>query len=453
MLRRLVRAFFLIVLPPSLIAGAFVVTARMSERLQARTIADIVAETIARRKDEANQIPGAPLPDQQTIRVLLLGLDARVAGASPHCDAIHLFSIDTEKWTVDVTSVPRGTYAYIPKERLDWERLDREAARKKLSEGWGKPDPAAVIDPTAPPAASPPPVPLTDALADEIIDQAFISQESYLANACAFMGLEYGIDKIEKVLGVKKDYLVTVGFSQTVGILRLLGLPGAEALQWLRHRQSYALGDPQRSHNQAVFMKDLVLGHADRFANPLSVPFARIAYSFARTDMGFDVAYALLQALIASDLAAHPERITLTMRPAYPAAEYHFDPNEPLKGLTAFYANVAKRLPRDDYAGATLAQVQSALVATIEERLASDERVDDLLDKAIWLQVEDGGERERLHFALIERTARSLAQEGRTDEAVDLVAGFVLEKDTLGLEGPARDGRALLSDLLAPGTE
>lgn len=412
-----------------------------------KSIEDVVEETIARRSDENRQVGAGELPDSGTIRVLLLGLDARKEDQEPHCDAIHLFAIDTTRWTVAITSVPRGTYAYIPKEKLDWEKLDKEAALKKLDEPPIKPPedgvgPVPVSEPAKLPA------PLTPAQRDELVERAFISQESYLANACAFMGLDYGVKKIEGVLGTNVDYRVTVGFSQTMGVLRLLGLPATEGLQWLRHRQSYAIGEPQRSRNQATFMKDLVVAHIDRFKDPVAVPLARVFYSFVDTDVDFDTAYALLRALIASDISTHPERITLSMKPPYPTVERHFDPQHPLSDLEGFYASLAKRLPEKDYSGATTDDVRSELLAYLYGRLASAQPVDDLVEKEIWLQVEDEVQREHMHFALVERAAHALSDGGDAEGALDLATAFVIEKETLGLDASERQGRELLAGLI-----
>lgn len=455
MLRRRLRTLALVLLPLLLAsaAQAALVFAGFSVQLaRAKTVESVVAETVARRAARLGSVPDEGLPDRQVVRVLLLGLDARAADQEPHCDAIHLVSVDTGEWTVGITSVPRGTYAYIPKEKLDWTRLDKEQVGKQVDAQRAVP--AKTGDGTPEPSPAPVPIPpLTQKERDALVEQAFVAQESYLANACAYLGLEEGVRRIERVLGTEADYVVTVGFSQTVGILRLLGLPGSEALQWLRHRQGYALGDPQRSHNQAVFLKDLAHAHAPRLADPLMLPFARILFSSVRTDMGFGTAYALLRGLADSGLGAHPERVTLSMRPSYQVADYHFDPEAPLKGLEGFYATVARHLGKKDFSGATAGQVQEALVASVDAALASGKPMDGLFDKEIWLQVEDAATRERLHFALVERQARALALSGDLEGAIGLVTDFVIEKETLGLGSPEHEGRALLARLIAPETE
>jgi hypothetical protein len=44
-----------------------------------------------------------------------------------------------------------------------------------------------------------------------------------------------------------------------LGILRNLKLPTTDTLRWLRHRQGYAIGEPQRAHNHSTFLKQLIL--------------------------------------------------------------------------------------------------------------------------------------------------------------------------------------------------
>ncbi|PIR99002.1 hypothetical protein COT87_01740, partial [Candidatus Collierbacteria bacterium CG10_big_fil_rev_8_21_14_0_10_44_9] len=67
------------------------------------------------------------------------------------------------------------------------------------------------------------------------------------------------VKQIERILGKQADYLAIVGFSQTLGILRNLQLPAVDTLRWLRHRQSYAVGEPQRAHNHSTFIKQMTI--------------------------------------------------------------------------------------------------------------------------------------------------------------------------------------------------
>ena len=139
--------------------------------------------------------------NQTPYNILLLGLDGRKGEQKPRCDAIHMFSFDPKAATLTITSVPRGTRIYLPQ-------------------------------------AS--------------------TASAYLANSCHTQGIDYAVDQIEKITGIIPDAIVKVGFSQTMGILRTFGFPTTSSLQFLRNRR-YAIGDNQRSHNQALFMKDMIL--------------------------------------------------------------------------------------------------------------------------------------------------------------------------------------------------
>lgn len=351
-----------------------------------------VDTVLAARKAAALQYDDVPFGDDQTINVLVLGLDSRKEGIEQHCDSIHMVSVNTKDWTVLVTSVPRGTYAYIP--------------------------PGTYAD-----------------------------NEYYLANACAFAGLDYGVEQIERIVGVKADYVVTAGFSQVLGILRTLELPTTEGLQWLRARQSYNIGDPQRSENQAVFLKDVALKLLDGDGVP-DVMF-HLLYSFVDTDMSESTAKALYDGLLLHGIVNRPNDIVLTMKPHYDVQELHFDPENASKQIDDLLAKLEGRLSRFDLAHRTIDDVQNDLVAYLESVLAGKAgHVRDVVDQQLWLQVEDEGARESLEYRFTEAYATSLNAADH-DGAVQFVADYILEQQTLGSLVWETKGRTLLEALLA----
>ncbi|MBI4599062.1 hypothetical protein HY734_02595 [Candidatus Uhrbacteria bacterium] len=354
---------------------------------------DVVDTVLRKRTDRLTEAgEDAPPPDQE-IHVLLLGLDVRKEEREPHCDAIHLFSFHPENGTLRITSVPRGTYAYVP---------------------------SRITQPT----------------------------EQYLANACAYESLDYGIEQIEKVLGVQADYVATVGFSQALGIFRLFDLPTTETLQWLRHRQSYAIGDPQRSHNQAVFMKDMLVAHLDAFRSKLSVPFQYLLYSLVDSDMDFATARILLKALADAEVDRVPERIELAIKPFYPVADYHLDLARASEQIAEIAAFLAPLLSKEDLSGRSIEDIQAELVAYLDARLLAPDPVADVMEKRLWLQVEDAEVRERLHSLLLERYVRD---EAASDvERFDLLTDYVLEQQALGNEVYMEKGKALLAEWVSP---
>lgn len=346
----------------------------------------VVDDVIAARKNAVLNTDDVPFGDVDTINVLVLGIDSRKEGAEQHCDAIHMVSINVKNWTVLVTSVPRGTYAYIPG---DWKE-----------------------------------------------------NEYYLANACAFAGLDYGVEQIEHIVGVKSDYVVTVGFSETLGILRSLELPTTESLQWLRHRQSYAIGDPQRSQNQAVFMKDVALRLLT--GDGLSTLLFHLLYSFVHTDMSESTAHALYDGLLLHGIGTRPNDIVLTMKPHFDVQDLHFDPEHAEEQVDALLAKLQGRLSRFDLSNRSLEEVQADLVTYLTNSAATGGDLQEIMDGQLWLQVEDTATRESLQYQFTELQARRL-NDSDHQAAVQLITDYILEKQTEGLLVWEDKGRALLA--------
>jgi len=332
--------------------------------------------------------------DDTHLNILVLGLDSRqdTDSADAHCDAIHMFELDIKNWKIKIISVPRGTYSWIP----------------------GGP---------------------------------YAATDYYLANACAFAGLDYGVSQIENIVGVKSDYVVTVGFSQVMGIARLLGLPSTETLQWLRHRHSYQIGDPQRSHNQAVFMKDLLVGHLDLFRGKFSIPMQYVFYTMVDTDMDFATARALLNGYLESNIDKRQEHITLEMRPWYATVDYHFNEEQAQEQIDSLSEYIGPFLSHDDFSGMTFAEVQAELVSSIRVALDSGYSVKNFVDHTIWLQIEDEQTREIIQFDIVSMYAAELA---RTEigTAIDLMTQYIFEKEALGLTDWTEKGKEELENML-----
>ncbi|MFH1611613.1 MAG: LCP family protein [Patescibacteria group bacterium] len=327
--------------------------------------------------------------DDSQINVLLLGLDGRIEDSNPHCDAIHFFTLDVENWNMIITSVPRGTYTYIP--------------------------------------------------------QKLVDTEYYLANACSYEGLDYGIEQIEKVIGVKADYVITVNFSQTLGILRLFDFPTTETLEWLRHRQSYQIGDPQRSHNQAVFIKDMIINHLAKFRSNFTLPMQYLLYTFVDTDMDFATASAILGGFVDSEIDARPDDIVLQMRPYYQTVDYHFDAQTIADQISTWQDRLRPYLSTNDLTGVTKEQIQASIIAYLQDSFENKEDLDHIVDNQLWLQVEDEQTREQLHYDFVELYAQQM---GDPQEIIDFISLYILEKETLGQDDWAQKGKELLSNMI-----
>ena len=110
---------------------------------------DQVIEAIidAHRPDTSSDLTADPFADDGIVKILLIGLDARIGEENGHCDAIQLITIDKNNTgNINITAVPRGTYSPLP------------------------------------------------------IGKGTTSSDYYVSNACGFGGLEYGIKQIEKIL-------------------------------------------------------------------------------------------------------------------------------------------------------------------------------------------------------------------------------------------------------------
>lgn len=354
-------------------------------------VQSLVDEMLAVRKEELLATPDEVYGTDGEINILTLGIDSRKEGSEQHCDAIHLVTLNVVDWTIKITSVPRGTYSSLP--------------------SGGN----------------------------------YQETDYYLANACAFGGLEYGIEQIQKVTGVKPDYIATVGFSQALGIFRTIGLPTTETLQWLRHRQSYAIGDPQRSQNQATFMKDTAL---QLFAdNGISTPLLYILYTFVDTNLSFEQVHALYLAYLASDIGEYPERITFDMKPFYKTEIYHFDSLNAEEQISSIIATLEGRLSSEDLSYKTLDEIQDALEEYLYDTLGNEEEIAHVYGEQLWRQVEDEDVREELHYRFLERYVREVKDTDR-EAAIQAVTDYILEMQFFGLSDWEVRGRTLMSTLV-----
>lgn len=351
----------------------------------------LVDDMLFARKAELLEVPTTHFGSEQEINILTLGIDSRKEGKEQHCDAIHLVTLNVVEWTMHITSVPRGTYSALP--------------------------PGGEYQET----------------------------DYYLANACAFGGLAYGMEQIQKVTGVTPDYVATVGFSQALGIFRAIGLPTTETLQWLRHRQSYAIGDPQRSQNQATFMKDVALQLLSD--SGISTPLLYVLYTFIDTDLTFEQVHALYLAYLASDISEYPDRITFDMKPYYDTQIYHFDSLNAEEQIASILETLEGRLSSEDLSGKSLEEIQEALVEYLYGMLGEDEAIGHVYGEQLWSQVEDDAVREELHYRFLQRYVKEMKDTDR-EQAIAAVTDYILEMQFFALRDWESRGRALMSTLV-----
>lgn len=379
------------------VVGVFAFQQTAEEISAAPSIDAIVNDVIAARTASiVASGESVVAPSSDVINILVLGIDSRKEGTYAHCDAIHMVSVNVATWDVTITSVPRGTTSSLP----------------PRTEG------------------QPP----------------YAPSDYYLANACGFGGVDYGVAQIEKVLGIKHDYLVTIGFSQALGVFRALGLPTTDTLQWLRHRQSYAIGDPQRSHNQGVFMEDMVRKYASTNGK-IPATFLYVLYKFIDTDMDFGTVHSLYNAYVESGKADVAGSVTQAMLPYYATIDYHLDLENPDEQIAALLASVRGKLSPNDLSDRPLSDVQTELLVYLNDALQQPEEAQRVIDEETWRQVEDDVARETLQHAFTAWYATALSSSDH-DAAVQYVTDYILEKQTLGSAEYEEKGRQLLATIV-----
>ncbi len=146
------------------------------------------------------------------INIAIIGIDSRLGDNHvKHADANHILSIIPDSGKIEITSIPRDTYADAG--------YDDTTGLNKLT-----------------------------------LVYANRGLKSYVKEATRIAGL----DKI--------DYWVEAGFSQAMGVIELFGHKDSKsALQVLRSRQGLGGDDFQRCYNQGQFIRQNILKHFNKF--------------------------------------------------------------------------------------------------------------------------------------------------------------------------------------------
>lgn len=341
----------------------------------------------ARRANIDNTKKTDPFGEDERVTVLLLGLDSRIGETSSHCDAIQLLDIDKKNESVTITAVPRGTYSPLPP-------------------GTGT-----------------------------------TSTDYYVSNACALGGLDYGIKQIERILGQEADYVAMVGFSQMTGILRHLDLPTTETLQWLRNRQGYQIGEPQRARNHSTFLKHVLTKYTPNDISKVDSALHYIVYKIVDTDLTFGETKTIVQALSDIELAEHSEKVHLAMRPAYDVQDISYDPETIDKHLKQTIGRIKHLLSPDAYEDISEEDIQKQILTTIEEQKEDPSFVTWAYENSLWLQISDEEKRNGVRFDLMKRYTDHL---NSIDKRKEILSDYILEMEHLNHDVWATRGKILL---------
>ncbi|MFA7653435.1 MAG: hypothetical protein WCX97_00105 [Candidatus Magasanikbacteria bacterium] len=321
--------------------------ATAKERALTKAQNQAIENIINARKQTGQEEVVDPFGEDGIVRVLLIGLDKRVGQENGHCDAIQLITVNNNAGSISITAVPRGTYSPLPP---------------------GK---------------------------------GVTSSDYYVSNACGLGGLDYGIKQIEKILGIKSDYLIVVGFSETLGILRNLRLPTTETLQWLRNRHGYAIGEPQRAHNHSTFIKQMLIKFTPAEPSNIDTALQYLIYKMVKTDLSFTQAQKIITAISALDIINHPEKIQLSMRPFFLIQDIPYDSQHIDEYLNQTLGPIEHLLTKEDYSGITEEAVQEKLLSVIEENKNNPEFITWAFRNNLWLQIEDDNKRLSIQYDLL----------------------------------------------------
>jgi len=257
------------------------------------------------------------------------------------------------------------------------------------------------------------------------------------------MGIDFAVKEIERITGIHPDYVVKLGFSQTLGIFRSLNLPTTSSLQFLRNRQ-YGIGDYQRSHNQALFIKDMFATHFEQIANlPNVVKY--LLFQMVDTNLPFETAVELLDHIKQSGIYKNPDNIKLVTKPVpnYQTRDLHFD-----TGQASSATQLAKDREFQDYQ-TNLTGYLANLISRGNNLLKSNQQSSayNLLktpfSQQLWLQIEDEDIRNNLHFAML----RIYALSARDKTASSLVLDFITEMENAKQEELKKEAEELLQTI------
>jgi anionic cell wall polymer biosynthesis LytR-Cps2A-Psr (LCP) family protein len=331
-----------------------------------------------------NSSSDAKLSFKNPVTILLLGLDNRRGQKSSRCDAIHLLSYNIKDETLLITNIPRGTPYEVP---------------------------------------------------------GFDAQFSIISNACSTLGIDTVISGIEKMTNTPIDYVIKVGFSDVMGLVRNLNLPATETLMSLRSR-AYGVGDNQRSYNQALFLKDALSSHLKDYSS-FPKPFRQLMYRFTDSTLDFDSADALLIAMSKSKVATDSTRITIHTFSPYtiPVKDIHlFETLGTIKGED----------PKDKeyvaYQQGTITYLQNLIKTS--SRQVNDGRKDQVFksieqsfSQKIWQQIDDENTRDSLHFEMLSLYCQTVNDSSKNKE---LILEFINEMEVVGNKNLKEKGETLL---------
>lgn len=207
------------------------------------------------------------------VNICITGVDSRMGSNFKHADANHVLSILIDKGEIEITSIPRDTYADA-----------------------GMPDTTnfntiAVLRPAKG-------------------RRAYLSRIAQIAE----------LDTIH--------YYMEFGFSQAMGIIEWLGYENSkQTLQVLRSRKVFGGGDWQRTYNQGKFMKQAMLKSFNNYGGIFGDLVLMGGLSLTETNLTSGTLNSILKKLKESEFGESDD-IVLRVRPEFAYEYKNFDFND-----------------------------------------------------------------------------------------------------------------------------
>jgi anionic cell wall polymer biosynthesis LytR-Cps2A-Psr (LCP) family protein len=204
------------------------------------------------------------------INICITGVDSRIGSNFKHADANHVLSILIDKGEIEITSIPRDTYA--------------------------------------------------DAGMPDTTNQNIIAVLRPAKGRRAYLNRIAQIAELDTI-----HYFMEFGFSQAMGIIEWLGYDNSkQTLQVLRSRKVFGGGDWQRTYNQGKFMKQAMLKSFNNYGGIFGDLVLMGGLSLTETNLTSSTLNAILKKLKESDFG-QSEDITLRVRPEFPYEYKNFD--------------------------------------------------------------------------------------------------------------------------------
>jgi anionic cell wall polymer biosynthesis LytR-Cps2A-Psr (LCP) family protein len=314
----------------------------------------------SRELDSLSNLESSSTDTNYCYRILITGVDARLNSSVVHADANHLLTVYPRAGYVDIISIPRGTLA-----------------------------PAGQSD---------------------------SSGQNYLANTRAVKGRERYLQEVCRIAGVSKiDYYIEFGFSQALGLIKLLGFGknSVETLRTLRARKSFPQGDYQRCYNQGQFIRQMILKHFPATKGIAGALLLKGALSLVETNLPIDTVKSIVAELSARAFPANASSCKVRLKPTYTqVVDFNFS-NQ--KGIDSLHNLIVSRAPHDstflreqslDEVSNRMKSKLESLINRAKQSKKNPDRIIDALDlpyqQKAWMQIEDENLRNLIRAQIVD---------------------------------------------------